>query len=458
VRFVKVAAVPPDENSASDTVSVHTYRQEFVPVDSPERIAVLDILRGFGLFGVLWSNLNEQVGAPFWYDSLYGSLSPAAFREWRWPLSVHVTTISGMLAWTQAWLIHGRFYTLLGFLFGIGFAIQLRRAEKRGEDVRKMFYRRVAALLVLGMVNGTLIFVGDILTSYAIVGLFLPLYARLYGRRLLTATAATFLILPYVLQKSLDLMQIRFGGSGLDSALVYGHGTYAQITAARVQDFFLHQAGYVLGDAGAPAFLTLFLLGLCVERTGVISKLSQNLHLVRRTFWVGLLCAAAAFVLAHYFTVLWPEPVSHPALWYELRFWSPRFLVQSVLGFWSGSSLFVWGTTAVYAAALTLLTQRSSWRRRLEPLAAVGRMPLTTYLAQCIVLTVLFYGYGLGWYGRFGLTEMFVITFILFPLQMAFSIYWLSRFRFGPAEWLWRSLSYGSAQPMKAARRAVAGA
>jgi uncharacterized protein len=81
---------------------------------------------------------------------------------------------------------------------------------------------------------------------------------------------------------------------------------------------------------------------------------------------------------------------------------TPRFLVRSVLDFWS-----------------------SAGRRRLEPLAAVGRMPLTTYLTQCIVLTVLFYGYGFGWYRRFGLTEMFVITFMLFLPQMAFSLYGL---------------------------------
>ena len=76
-------------------------------------------------------------------------------------------------------------------------------------------------------------------------------------------------------------------------------------------------------------------------------------------------------------------------------------------------------------------------------------MPLTTYLTQYVVIASLFYGYGLGWYGEVGLTGMFVITFTLFPLQMAFSVYWLRRFRFGPAEWLWRSLSYGSAQPMR---------
>src|SRR5215471_2518882 len=218
------------------SVTLDVSPRELAPVAPSERIATLDILRGFGLFGVLWSNLNEQLGTHDWYDTLYGTLTPAAFREWRWPVSAHLKTWDGALAWTQAWLIHGRFWTLLVFLFGFGFAMQLGRAERRGENVRKMFYRRVLVLFVFGLVNGTLVFPGDVLTSYALVALFLPFYARLEGRRLLAAAAATYLVLPYVLQKALDFMQIRLAdaASGVNTALVYQHGTFAQITAVRV--------------------------------------------------------------------------------------------------------------------------------------------------------------------------------------------------------------------------------
>jgi len=434
------------------SVTLDVSLREFAPVARSERIATLDVLRGFGLFGVLWANLNADFGAPDWYDTLYGTLSPAAFRTWLWPVSGHLTTVDGALAWTQAWVINGRFYTLLGFLFGIGFAIQLSRAERRGEDVRKMFYRRVLVLFVFGLVNGALIFNGDVLTAYALAALFLPFYARLHGRGLLAAAAATYLILPYVLQKSLDLMQVRLldPASGLNTVPVYEHGTFAQITAVRVHEFFLHQVAYI--ELGCVFnFLTLFVLGMWVERTGIISKLSKNIHLVRRTFWIGLLCAAAGFVCDHYFALWWPQPIGA-----GVDFWSPRFLVRRVLNFGSNYSLIVWGTSAAYAAALTLLAQRPGWARRLEPLAALGRMPLTTYLMQCVIITILFYGYGLAWYGQVGLGGMLAITFVLFPLQMAFSVYWLGRFRFGPAEWVWRSLSYGSAQPMKVGAQAHA--
>jgi uncharacterized protein len=286
--------------------------------------------------------------------------------------------LDGALQWTQAWLIHGHFYFLLGFLFGIGFAIQLDRADSRGEDVRKMFYRRVLVLLAVGLVNGALIFSGDVLTLYALVALFLPFFARLHGRRLLAAAAATYLLLPYVVQKSLDLLQYRFAGAASGANAVYAHGTFAQITTLRVHEVFLGER-VGLGYGGPFPFLTLFLLGMWVQRTGILSRLSENIYLVRRTFWIGLLCAGASFVFAHYLPLWWPEPIQARAY-----FWSPRFLVRRVLDVWANYSLLVCGTTAAYAAALTLLAQRPGWARRLEPLAALGRMPLSTYLTQCV--------------------------------------------------------------------------
>ena len=89
--------------------------------------------------------------------------------------------------------------------------------------------------------------------------------------------------------------------------------------------------------------------------------------------------------------------------------------------------------------------------RRLRPLAAPGRMALTTYLTQSIVCTLLFYSYGLGWYGDVGFSGMLLITLILFACQMAVSTWWLARFRYGPAEWLWRTLTYASMPQMRVA-------
>lgn len=103
-----------------------------------------------------------------------------------------------------------------------------------------------------------------------------------------------------------------------------------------------------------------------------------------------------------------------------------------------------------YASTLTLLVQSSEWRENFAPLAALGRMALTNYLMQTIICTTIFYGYGLGLYGRVGPAVGIALTIVIYGVQIPFSLWWLSKFQMGPAEWLWRTLTYGKAQPMRA--------
>ena len=147
---------------------------ELAPVAPQERIPLLDVLRGFCLFGVLWSNLND------WYTTA----NPA-------------THLDQAIRWTQDWLVESRFYSMLGFLFGIGFAIQLTRAAERGQDVRNLFLRRMTALLAFGIVHATLIWHGDILTAYALADFALVTFRRWSPRMLLFTVPALWLFFPY---------------------------------------------------------------------------------------------------------------------------------------------------------------------------------------------------------------------------------------------------------------------
>jgi uncharacterized protein len=122
------------------------------------------------------------------------------------------------------------------------------------------------------------------------------------------------------------------------------------------------------------------------------------------------------------------------------------------------SHLMTWSNACAYAAAMALLASIPAWARRLQPLAAVGRMSLTTYLTQSLISVTLFYHYGFGLYGLVGYDGLLVITVTVFALQMCASIWWLRRFRFGPMEWLWRSGAYGQAQPMRRERGATTAA
>src|SRR5262249_18429776 len=104
-----------------------------------------------------------------------------------------------------------------------------------------------------------------------------------------------------------------------------------------------------------------------------------------------------------------------------------------------------------YASGLALLVARDSWRRRLAPLATAGRMALTNYLLQSLLCATLFYGYGAGLLGRFGAAAGGALTVAILAAELALSTLWLRHFSYGPAEWLWRSLTYLRAQPTRRA-------
>jgi len=106
-----------------------------------------------------------------------------------------------------------------------------------------------------------------------------------------------------------------------------------------------------------------------------------------------------------------------------------------------------------YASTIILLAQGEAWRRRLAPLAAVGRMALSNYLLQSLICTTIFYSYGLALFGKVRPSLGLLLTIIICLIQIPLSVWWLRRFQFGPIEWLWRSLTYWQRQPMRVSRR-----
>jgi len=188
--------------------------------------------------------------------------------------------------------------------------------------------------------------------------------------------------------------------------------------------------------------LAMFLMGLWAVRAGFASRLFNDARTTRR-FLVGCIAVAlvgyaAEIFLAKFFFQRGPAVLTTQAVMLSWR----RFVFHTL-------DLSTEASGLAYAAILLLAFQTNVGARLLAPLAATGRMALTTYLTQSVVCTTLFYSYGLGWFGRVGYTGMFEITFVLFAVQMAASVWWLRRYRFGPAEWLWRTLTYGRAPAMR---------
>jgi uncharacterized protein len=391
------------------------------PVAPGERIQALDLLRGWAMFGVLWSNLND------WYG-----------------VADETTSLDRGIGFAQEYFVEGRFFTLLCILFGIGFGIQLTRAAERGVSIQTTYLRRSAALLAIGLVHALLIWHGDILTTYALVSFALLLFRDVTPRRQLAWAFGLYLCATDVITRLRWLAGQRIMVPRVPSTTanwIYGHGSIAQIQHQRVLD-----VADWFGRWGLTTYfyvLALFLAGLWALRSGYFRRVVSEPRTTRRflawTVGLTLVCFAGGWLGEH----VLPRPSGPPATTMDVMLAWRRFVFTAL------DPTVPMGLA--YAALLLLAFQTERGSRVLAPLAATGRMALTTYLTQSVVCTFLFYSFGLKWFGTVGYTGMFTITVVMFSIQMAVSTWWLKRYRFGPAEWLWRTLTYGHAPAMRAA-------
>lgn len=379
------------------------------PVRGEERLTHVDALRGFALLGILLVNLLAFSGPSFLY------VPPLSWWQGldRW------------VEWAVLVAAEGGFYTIFSVLFGWGFGRWMR---KRGAAARKRFAQRLGWLLVIGLVHLFGIWVGDILTHYALIGFLLLPFATTSAR----ATAlwgAGF----YALGIALFATVPADGPTQDAQALValYGDGGFGAILAARAERGTAVVASVI---AYLPIVLGLFLMGASLAKSRTFERVVEE-RAVRSTLgWATAAGLAIGLPLKAVYGVELLAGDDTQRLLFSTALGGPA------LGFAYLSAMTLWLTSAT----------RSRWRGRIESaLASAGRMALSVYLTQSIVMTLIFYGYGLGLYGVVGPASGVLLALALFTAQVAVARWWLARFRFGPAEWLWRSLTYGQPQPWR---------
>jgi uncharacterized protein len=402
---------------------------ELVPVSSGERLAAVDVIRGWALLGVLIANIDVDLGG-------LGYRPP--------PSALHDVVASRFIEIA----ISGRSITLLTFVFGLGFAIQLMRAESRGEDGAGLFLRRLAVLFAIGACHILLLWWGDVTSTYAVLGVALLAFRRVSDRGLLV-WALVLVFVPRIVMSvpaiagavhaALPHPADRGAFNGQYHAAVSGHDHLAlAIAHVRQLLYFLSfvMVWYV------PWLFGHFLLGYYAGRRRWFERDgAAHLALFRRLLIWGLVCAAAGTLVI---------VLSRTGVLVRTAIPLPVRLALVVVAevAWLGGA-------AAYASAIVLLMQRPGPRRWLLVLAPVGQMPLTTYLGQSVIATFLFYGWGLGLSGELGSAACLAIAVAIFALQVVACRLWLARFRSGPVEWLWRTLVYGRAQPMRRAATAA---
>jgi uncharacterized protein len=319
-----------------------------------------------------------------------------------------------------AGLLEFKAFSLFSFLFGMGIAIQAERAAFRGVNLAAFLVRRFLVLLVVGVCHLVLIWNGDILVLYAVCGLVLIPFLRLPPRVLLVLGAAA-LALPHMVPWGMPWPS----GEGLRAHVgaatrIYSQGGFLEILKFRWYETRYFMAPLVWGVL--PKTVCLMFWGVAAWRSGVVREPERHQRLLRAIFWGG--GAIGGTVTALQVLARSSGRASGvPGLLQEFGSYLP-------LAF-------------AYAAGVLL------WLRPSRNLAAVGQMALTNYLLESVILGFLFYGYGFGLFGRLGSAVAAGIGIALYGVQVAWSRWWLERFRFGPFEWLWRSMTYGRWQPLR---------
>jgi uncharacterized protein len=408
---------------------VKTDSAGIAPVGAGERSALLDSLRGWALFGILIANMVVFTGFIFLPDEVRGQLPLAEFDD--------------VVELLVEWLVVGKFYALFSLLFGIGFAIQIGRLEQRGEGAGR-YLRRLGILFLIGLAHLLLLWIGDILALYALMGGFLLLFRRLGDRALLWAAAGLWAV-PILWSAAIHFTGFAphdpiFGAAF--AALAAGGFDLSRgpIGLYQSADILMHLKAHpaemliriadLLYQMRFTKVLGMFMIGLWVGRQAIHLQPAAHLLLLRRVARIGI---GLGLPLSLVKAVLFMWPNDSPAIQF------------------AGEVFYCLGTPTLalgYAAGFTLLWLGAR-RHLVESAAPAGRMALTNYLMQTVLQSAIFYGWGLGLIGRLGLLIIVPLSIALFALQIAYSRWWLARFRFGPVEWLWRSATYGKAQPMR---------
>lgn len=380
------------------------------------RIPALDVLRGVAVAGILVANVLVFFGLVFLPAERAASL-PTAEAD-------------GVVRFLERVLVEGKFYSIFSLLFGIGFGLQLARG---GEEALPRFRRRLRVLLAIGAIHAFLIWSGDILMLYALLGFTLPWFARKSERELLR-WVAILLAVPSALYAVALAVWLLAGPATAPSAAAMPAGILAifeRMGTGGVKDAFIGNLLMVAGrwaDLFAtmrfPKVLGMFVLGLWTARTGLATSPSGHRQFLVRWSLLGLGVGLPANLAGAWAAEQWAYvPPSAGALF--------AVVMQAV-----GIPMLALG----YAATVGLLVVDG--RRLLMVFAPLGRMALTNYLMHSVICVVLAYGFGFGLWWRIGASTAVTIAAVILAVQIPLSAWWLSRYRFGPVEWIWRRFTY----------------
>jgi len=403
------------------------------------RIATLDIVRGVAIMGILAMNIVAfaMPDAAYLNPLAYGTQGPADLASW---------TFSFLF-------IDGRMRGLFSFLFGASMLLVIDKAEAGGRNPALVHYARMGWLLVFGLIHFYLIWWGDILSLYAPVGMIAFAFRRRRPRTMIV-WAGGLLLVQFALFVAIALwfrdMAAQAAAPHPSAATLAqwaemkeGVGRYTPAQLAEILDRFRGSYGGIVhhtvtADLLDPIrgflffgweTLAYFLLGMAAFKTGFLTGAWSD-ERYRKVMLAGFGIGVPAYALL---------------AWLQLRH---DFAVPDIMAWGIAASVpfrpLMIGATA---ALVIVLTRRGG--PLVERIAAAGRAAFTNYLGTSLLMTTLFYGYGLGWYGHLSRIQLWIPVVLAWAVMLLWSKPWLERFHYGPFEWLWRSLARWQLQPIR---------
>ncbi len=409
------------------------------PVRLSDRAQILDVLRGIALLGICLANYPVI--------SLYIFQSPeklAAFPTHQ---------IDEVLAYVHFAFLDGKFYSLFSLLFGIGFAIMLRKKADGRQQAISVFYRRLIILLMIGLAHAFLLWEGDILVLYALLGMLLPLF-RNWSDKALIRLAVILILLPLAFDAAKVLTNNKWNlatpfmqkAIELDTATgitqenagtwLVDHKRYSDVLTWCRNSFFWRW-NMLLDVNRLPKVFAMFLLGLYVGRKGIYLDLTAHRPLLKKVWRISLLIGL-------------PTSLAHAYFELDGRRLPDAYGLTDTLFY----ALSVIPLSLFYTTSICLLYQRLTAQRILNLFAPVGRMALTNYLVQSLCGVLIFYGIGLGFGASIGVSIVFLISLGVYLFQLCYSHLWFRYFQFGPLEWMWKQLTYGRSLPIRSKKAA----
>jgi uncharacterized protein len=405
------------------------------PTPGSNRIQALDVLRGFALLGILMVNM------PYMNNPMLMVMSDLGM----WNALQETAGLFVIKA-----LFESKFFVLFSFLFGYGFWLFLNKKQDDSSSVVPVFRRRLFYLLLFGIAHVVFLWPGDILVFYALFGFILLLFRRSPDRKAVK-WAVGFLLVPVILSglmaffvflgsqhpeakdaidQSFSEQANRMNELVKEAVTVYSSGTFAEMIDMRLKEYTILLPGVFFFY---PNVIAMFLLGMVAGRRRYLHDINLHYGLYRKLLVWGLGVGLRLGIAYAY--IFFNAKLTVPSLF--------TFLSSVIVGF--GSPLLMFG----YLSAIVLLLQGGYFKKLMEMLASIGRMALTNYLMQSVITSILFLNWGFGFYGQVTILQGLGLTVAIFILQIIFSSVWLHYFRFGPLEWLWRSLTYQSFQKMR---------